>query len=157
MAIDDEIKAGLVVGALVVGGGVALYFGGTALGLFHEQVVEGTRQTRRIATPDYALENYRWFKQQAAALDQVDAQIKSMEEEITAYRKDFAGISRADWPFDAREELVRKESVQRGYTSQHNMLAFEYNARHSDFTKAWTEGDIPAELKPYLRDYQQMK
>ena len=152
MTLDDGLKSVLVAGGIVVAG-IGLYFTGTALGLFHEQVVEGTRQTRRIATPDYALENYRWFKNQAAVIEQVDAQITSTKGEITGYKTDFSNLPRADWPFDAREELARKESILRGYVSQRNMLAGQYNARHSDFTKSWTEGDMPEEIKPFLREY----
>lgn len=152
----EDVTKGLVavVAAAAVAGG--LYVGGTALGLFHEQVVQGTQQTRRIATPDYALEQYRWFKGQEAAISQVEAQISSMRGEIEAYRGDFGDIPVAQWPWDAREELARKQATLRGYVSQRNMLGAQYNERHSDVTRAWAEGEAPENLKPFLRNYDHL-
>ena len=77
-----------------------------------------------------------------------------MQGEITGYRKDFKDAPRADWPFDAREEMARKESVLRGYVSQYNMLAGRYNGLVSDATKRWTKGSEPEEIKPFLRTYE---
>ncbi|MBI2666636.1 hypothetical protein HYX13_03425 [Candidatus Woesearchaeota archaeon] len=149
MAIDDDIR-GLAIAGAICAGIVGASIGG---GLIYRQCVSGTEQTRRIATPDYALENYRWFKGQSARLDQVKAQIDSTEGEITAYRQDFKDLPRADWPFDAREELARKESVLRGYVSQFNMLAGQYNERSSDLTRQWAKGSEPEELQPFLKEY----
>lgn len=106
-----------------------------------------------VISPDFALENYRWFKDQSAALTQVDSQIKSEKDEIEAYRKDFADKPRSDWPFDAREELARKEAVLRGYISQYNMLAKDYNSHVSDFTRKWTKGEPSKDVAPYLKSY----
>jgi len=136
--------------AAVVAGGI-----GTCTVINH--VWEGSRDTRRIATPDYVLENYRWFKNQSSSIDQVKAQVESTKGEIIKYEKDFEGRARADWPFDAREELARKEAVVRGYISQHNMLIKDYNARSSDVTRQFTQGEKPKELEPFLRTYEPIK
>ena len=109
------------------------------------------QKTLDITSPDYALENYRWFKEQDASLKQVDAQIKSVELEILDYKNDFSNKPRDEWPFDAREELARKESIRRGYISQYNMIAKDYNSRVSDFTRKWTKGEPSEEITPYLK------
>ena len=143
--------------ALIGLGLAAVVAGGVGTGVVVSHIWDGTRETRKIATPDYLLENYRWFKNQSSAINQAESQIHSMREEISAYKKDFEGITRADWSFDAREELARKESVLRGYISQRNMLTKDYNARSSDVTKQFAEGEKPEELEPFLRNYEPIK
>jgi|SRR3989344_21597 len=112
------------------------------------------QKVSEIGTGDFVLQNYRDFKDLGASISQVDAQIDSMQSEVADYKKDFADSPRADWPFDAREEMARKESVLRGYISQHNMLSGKYNALVSDATKRWTKGSEPEEIKPFLRTYE---
>ena len=77
-----------------------------------------------------------------------------MREEVTDYKHDFKDLPRSEWPFDAREELARKESVLRGYVSQYNLLAKDYNSRSSDVTRHFAKGSEPQELKPYLKEYK---
>jgi hypothetical protein len=113
----------------------------------------GGQKVNQIATGDFWVQNYRDFKDLGASLSQVNAQVESVQAEIADYRKDFTNMPRADWPYDAREELARKEAVLRGYTSQYNMLAGRYNALVSDATKRWTKGSEPKEIAPFLRTY----
>ncbi len=134
----------------VIGLGIVAVIAGIGTCGVINHTCEGSKKTREIATLDYVLDNYRWFKNQSAAIDQVNAQVKSAQGEIELYKHDFEGTPRADWPFDAREELARKEAVLRGYTSQFNLLAKDYNARSSDLTKKFAEGEEPKELEPYL-------
>ena len=116
-------------------------------------VGSGCSKVSEIATGNFMLQNYRDFKDLEASIAQVDAQITSMDAEIAGYKKDFANKPISDWPYDAREELARKESVKRGYVSQYNMLVGRYNALVSDATKKWTKGSEPQEVKPFLRIY----
>ena len=139
---------------LAVAGLAVLLAGGITTCVVVDHLWSGSRQTRRIATPDYVLEQYKWFKNQSSALDQVDAQISSTTAEIDNYKKDFADVPRVNWPFDAREELSRRESVLRGSISHRNMLAKDYNARTSDVTANFAEGEKPKELAPFLRTYE---
>ncbi len=131
----------------------AFALGASLLGSI-EPGCRNSEKTREIATADYVLENYRWFKNQSAAIEQTEAQIASMKGEIADYVDDFESVSKAEWPFDAREELGRKETVLRGYISQYNMLVKDYNARSSDMTRNWTKGDTPQELEPFLKEYK---
>ena len=124
--------------------------------LVYNHLSSRSEKTRDIGTADYVLENYRWFKGQEADIGQVNAQISSMKVEISDYVIDFKGSPRAEWPFDAREELARKESVLRGYMSQYNMLAGDYNERVSYVTRGWTRWkgkDAPDELESYIKTY----
>ncbi len=113
-----------------------------------------SEQASDITTPDYALENYRWFKAKDAAISQVNAQIGSMQEEVTAYKSNFADVPMTNWPFDARETYSQKETILRGYISQRNLLTAEFNAHASDFTRNWTRGAVPENVRPFLDKYQ---
>ena len=140
--VSGKIIAGVMAGVVGLGALVVA-----------DHIWQGSKKTRQIATADYALESYRWFKEQSSAVEQVKSQIGSVKGEIADYKKDFEEKPRAEWPFDAREELARKESVLRGYISQYNMLVKDYNTRYSDVSRRWTKGSEPEELKPYLREY----
>ena len=139
------MKNSTLIGLIVAGAVVAVP---TCSVINH--VMKRSEQTRDIGTADFVLENYRWFKNEEAAINQVNAQMGSTQDEITNYRKNFGVTPFADWPFDAREELARKEAVLRGYTSQYNKLVGEFNARKSDFTRGWTKGETPENIKPFL-------
>lgn len=34
------------------------------------------------------------------------------------------------------------------------MVVKDYNARSSDITRKWTQGEEPEELKPFLKEYE---
>src|SRR3989338_2379866 len=99
--------------------GFSLFAVLTAGAIAISPVICGRReQVMDAVSPDFVLGNYRWFKNQSAAIQQVNAQIASIDSEIVGYRRNFEGMPFALWPFDAREELSRKEAVKRGYISQ---------------------------------------
>ena len=107
-------------------------------------------KTMDIISPDYILEQYRWFKKQTASIDQVKNQVKSEQEEIADMRKEYGKTPVSEWPSDEREEFRRKQSILRGYISQYNMLVGQFNARDSDVTAKFAKGQDAGQLKPYL-------
>ena len=105
-----------------------------------------SEKTSDIASPDYWLENYRWFKQNRAAIEQVDHTIQAQKDAIEDYKKDFENVSRAEWPRDARQTLDEKETALEGYTRQYNSLVANFNARASDITRRIADTPVGAKI-----------
>ncbi len=101
-----------------------------------------TEKTMDLASPDYWLENYRWFKQQKAAIEQVDHTMQAQRASIEKYRNDFEEMPRSEWPRDARQTLDEKETTLEGYTRQYNALVADYTARANDITRMLAERPV---------------
>jgi hypothetical protein len=137
--------------------GVFLGVMGTTLGWCSE----AADVAREQFGPRASLQKYEQFKDQAAGLDRLRANIESYKKRLQDLEIGFTGVHRAKWPRDVREQWSLWRSELLGIRAQYNSVAAQYNSSMAKFNYAYANrGELPAgaadplprEYAPYLED-----
>ena len=112
----------------------------------------GSRETRQIVTPDWYLQNYRFFVETDNAITQAKTNIESVDKGITDYKKDLG--PRPQWTRTQEEGLQELEFSRRGYVSQCNLGIKNYRTKADDITRQYGDRLQPfvdgQDMSPYL-------
>lgn len=106
--------------------------------------------------PQALLSKYEWFKDASAQLDKKQADIGVYEGRFKRLEAAYAGVPRAKWARDDREQVSVWQSEASGVKASYNQLAAEYNAQMVKFNYRFTNvGDLPRGAgKPLAREYK---
>jgi hypothetical protein len=109
--------------------------------------------------PQALLDKYEWFKDASAQLDKKQADISVYQKRFKDLQELYAGVPRAQWAREDREQLNIWQSEVAGVTASYNQLAAEYNAQMAKFNYRFAnagalpqgaEKPLPREYKPYI-------
>lgn len=104
---------------------------------------------------------YEWFKDSWAALDGKRATLGELDIKIRRLRADYEGVKRNEWSRVDLSAVNQWETERDAILASYNELAALYNAEmakwHTAFVNAGTlpaggDGDIPREVRPYLKE-----
>lgn len=113
---------------------------GRALGWFGEAAQVAQEQFG----PRALLQKYEWFKDAAAQLDKLDADIRVYSARVDTISKTYEGVRRADWARDDRQDWSTATAEVAGVKAAYNGLAADYNAQMAKFNYAFTNaGQLP--------------
>ena len=105
---------------------------------------EAATVAREEFGPRELLRKYEWFKDTAAGLDKLKADIGVYEARMEGQNEDYAGKPVSEWPRDAREQRSLWRQEVAGVISRFNDLAADYNAQMSKLNWRFTNaGDLP--------------
>lgn len=130
--------------------GMGLRFCGEAQDVAHEQF-----------GPRAMLAKYEQFKNMAASLDSLRANIEGQKRKLADLESQYAGMKRSGWPREDREQWSLWRSEVTGVRSQYNRLAADYNAAMAKFNYAFANAGelpkgatnpLPREFAPYTED-----
>lgn len=74
---------------------------------------------------------YSWFKTTADLLRKQQAEIKAYESKIRTMARDYAELSRNQWPRDDQDKYNSWVERAAGLKAEYNSLATEYNSRQT--------------------------
>lgn len=94
--------------------------------------------------PEVMLRKYEWFKDAAAGLEAMDANLAGMESKIRSMEDGYAGVSRKDWDRWDKQQYNIWQAELMGVKQVYNSIAADYNAQSNKFN--WrmfdqTDGD----------------
>src|SRR5262249_13571518 len=119
---------------------VALGIFGRAVGWFGRVATVASEEF----DPRVMLNRYMWFKDAAAQLDKLDADIRVYDARGKALADQYDGVPRAQWPRDDRQEASLISAEVAGVKAGYNSLAAEYNANMAKLNFAFTNaGSLP--------------
>lgn len=138
---------GAIVGIIL--GLIAFYAIGTAIRviLLPTRVVDRSFSTvegviDKTLTPQNAIYNYEWFKQQAQDIKAIESKIQVAQDSVASFSAS-AG-PRTTWTFEDKTEDARLRSIVQGLQSQYRDVVATYNARASMATRnIFQDGKIP--------------
>jgi len=137
----SALKLVLIAVVVLMVAGLGLRIVGGALGWFGEAVTVA----REEFGPRAMLQKYEWFKDAAAQLDKLNADIRVYDQRQTSLVEAYAGTPRTAWPRDDRQEWSLIASEVAGVKAAYNGLAAEYNAEMAKFNWAFANaGQLPA-------------
>lgn len=131
----------------------------TVLGIFGRAVGwfgEAAQVAREEFGPRAMLQKYEWFKDAAAQLDKLNADIAVYETRRQSLTDEYKNIPRTEWPRDDRQEWSLIASEVAGVKATYNGLAAEYNAQMAKFNYRFANvGDLPAgAVEPLPREFR---
>ncbi len=131
----------------------------TLLGIFARAVGWFGRAAAVVSQeldPRVMLDRYMWFKDAAAQLDKLSADIRVYEARGQSLSEQYAGVPRGQWPRDDRQEASLIASEVAGVKAGYNGLAASYNANMAKTNYAFTNvGSLPAGADQVLpREYR---
>lgn len=130
---------------------------GYLLGWFGEAATVAQQQFG----PTALLKKYEWFKDAAAQLDALDANIRVYDARRKAMADAYTDVPRIRWPREDKAEWNLIIAEVAGVKARYNGLAAEYNSQMAKFNYRFTNaGDLPAggdrvlprEFRPYETD-----
>lgn len=119
--------------------GIALIGGltlvGNVVGVFTETAAVANEQFG----PRAMLAKYEWFKNASAKLDEQSANLLAYRAKIDAFKSDYEGIKKSEWPRDERQAFNQLRAEYQGMLQMYNSVASDYNAQSSKFN--WSSFD----------------
>lgn len=109
--------------------------------------------------PARLLKEYEWFKDQLAACDKAEADIKVAKSRLISMEKSYEGTSRKDWDRIDKEQSNLWEQEVNGVINNYNRIAQEYNAAMSKINYSFTNiGSLPkGASEPLPREVREYK
>lgn len=96
----------------------------------------------KTLTPQNAIYNYEWFKQQKTDIEAIQQKIAVGQISVDSFESQ-AGV-RSTWTFEDKTEDARLRSIVQGLQSQYRDMVSTYNARSSMATRSiFQDGKIP--------------
>lgn len=111
---------------------------GRVFGFFNEAAQVAQEQFG----PRALLQKYEWFKDAAANLDSMNANIRVYEQRRKALVETYKDTPRAQWPRDDRQEWNLIETEVAGVKAAYNNLAADYNAQMAKFNYRFTNAGM---------------
>jgi hypothetical protein len=90
---------------------------------------EAAQVAREELGPRNLLRKYEWFKDTAAGLHKLRADIQVYQSRLDGMAEDYRDISIKDWPRDMREQRSIWRSEVAGVKSRYNDVSADYNAQ----------------------------
>lgn len=146
-------------GWLIVRWVLILMVASVALGIVG-RMVGWFGQAAQVASEQFGprelLRKYEWFKDAAAQLDSLNANVRVYEQRRKALTDTYKETPRAQWPRDDRQEWNLIESEVAGVKASYNTLAADYNAQMAKFNYRFANaGQLPAGADRVLpREYR---
>lgn len=109
--------------------------------------------------PRELLRKYEWFKDAAANLDAIGANIVVYNTRLSSLKEDYGNTPRSKWDRTDKEQMNLWTQEVAGIRAAYNDLAAEYNAQMAKFNwRFCNKGDLPEgasiplprEFKPYV-------
>lgn len=119
-------------------------------------VCEARQAAQEEAGPRALLRKYEWFKDAAAKLDAMTANIEVQAGRRDGMERRYTGVEPKDWHRSDVERLAVVEAELAGLKAAFNGLAADYNARMVKANYAFTNaGELPAgESRVLPREYR---
>jgi len=145
-------KAFMAIGGLVLAIVVVLMIVGRGLSC----AGEGLQVAQEEFGPRALLQKYELFKDMAASLDALKADIRVYEGNVAQMSEDYEGTPRKDWDRTDKEQMSQWRAEVAGVKSQFNAVAAEYNAAMAKFNYAFCNvGDLPqGATEPLPREFK---
>ena len=155
--MNSEIKAGsiiLILTALVMlliimsVGCTACNWGSKAVAVVAKEV-----------DPAYLLKKYEWFKDQAAALDSMNAKIETLRNRLNDFDKRYKDVDILSIPESVLARRDQAATELAGVIAKYNNMASEYNAQMAKINWAFTNvGQLPkGATEPLPREFREYK
>lgn len=141
----NKYLAGVILTIFVLGSGALWLFGPTINQFFLQREAAGDIN-KKIQDADYAIDNYEWFKQQKAKIDQKKAQIKNVRDELDRFYE-VNGRNSSEWSYSQKQSFQRINSRLTGQQQMYQKLVADYNARASMQTRNVFEDKLPYEME----------
>lgn len=139
-AIRSGMKWLLVLAVCLMGLGLVISIAGSIFGWFGNAVQVANQQF----SPQAMLAKYEWFKDAAAGLDRLDANVRVYDSRRKSLESTYSGIPRAQWPRDDRQEWDQIAAEVSGTKAAYNDLAAQYNAQMAKFNYRFANaGELP--------------
>lgn len=147
-SVEKNLDAGpRAAGWLIFKWALALMMGVFLLGLVGHGLGwfgEAAQVAQEQFGPRALLQKYEWFKNAAAQLDKLNADIRVYEARVAAIEKTYEGVPRTQWARDDRQDWSIASAELAGVKAAYNELAAEYNAQMAKFNYAFTNaGQLP--------------
>lgn len=135
---------------------ILLGWGLSALGFFSSFFANGAKVVQKEFWPEALLAKYEWFKDAAAKLDSLSADIKVYEAKNQRLVDSYKDVPRAKWDRTDKEQEGLWEQEVAGIKAGYNDLAGRYNAQMVKFNWRFTNvGDLPpGATDPLPRSYK---
>lgn len=143
---------------LIVGWIIALIFIVTGIGIvgkFAGWFGSAAQVVAEQVDPRALLAKYEWFKDAAAQLDALHANINVYDQRRKSIELAYDGQKRSAWTRDDRQEWDQSYSEVAGVKAAYNTLAADYNARMAKINYAFTNvGGVPQGAAPLPREFR---
>lgn len=100
---------------------------GSCVAFVSNPFTQAARVVNKTIDADNVINNYEWFKQQAADITAIEAKIDQSRSEVSAFESSLG--ARSDWDREDKIEHARLSSISSGLEMQRADMASKYNAR----------------------------
>jgi hypothetical protein len=107
-------------------------------------LTKASKVVEKEVDPANLQRKYEWFKDQSAALTQLNADIKVYYTNVSEMKSDYKGIHRSKWTRDDRNQYAQWRAECAGVVAKYNELAAEYNSQMAKWNwKFCNVGSLP--------------
>ncbi len=133
-----------------------------AMGVINTAAWFGSRATKVVKSevdPVNIQIKYEWFKDQAAALNKLSADIKVYYTNIEDMKADYKDKPRPDWTRDDRNQYAQWRAECSGVVAKYNELAADYNSQMAKWNwRFCNKGELPeGSTEPLPREFAAYK
>lgn len=95
----------------------------------------------------YCLQNYHWFKETLADIQQKQTQVTNFQQQLTQMKQDYGNTSPNTWSFQAQQAYNEIASEETGVSNAISDESAQYNAKSQELDRKACE-NLPLYVNP---------